>query len=68
MGAAALRELRRALPRLWRVLRAASFDDAYERYCAHQRTHHPRAPLPDRRAFCAEALRRKWSGGVNRCC
>jgi uncharacterized short protein YbdD (DUF466 family) len=52
---------------LWQGLRTASGDDAYERYCAHQRRHHPGAPLMSRRAFCAEATRRKW-GGVTRCC
>jgi uncharacterized short protein YbdD (DUF466 family) len=52
---------------LWRSLRALSGDDAYERYRAHHAAHHPAEPLMSRRAFCAEAMRRKWSG-VSRCC
>jgi uncharacterized short protein YbdD (DUF466 family) len=53
--------------RAWRWLRTLAGDDAYERYCAHQRTCHPAAPVPDRRAFYLEQQRQKWSG-VNRCC
>ena len=51
----------------WRLLRALSGDDAYERYRA-QRLACPGdgAPL-SRRAFYEESQRRKWSG-VSRCC
>jgi len=52
---------------LWRALRAATGDDAYERYRAHHAVYHPQEPALTRRAFCAEAQRRKWSG-INRCC
>jgi len=55
------------LARLWAVLRAASGDDAYERYRAHHAVHHAHEPALTRRAFCDEAQRRKWSG-VSRCC
>jgi|HubBroStandDraft_3_1064219.scaffolds.fasta_scaffold65584_2 uncharacterized short protein YbdD (DUF466 family) len=61
-----MKGLRARAAALWRALRAVSGDDAYERYCAHHAAHHGGAPL-SRRAFCAEELRRKWSG-VSRCC
>jgi uncharacterized short protein YbdD (DUF466 family) len=59
--------LRAGAATLWRALRAASGDDAYERYCAHHDAHHASEPLMSRHAFCAEALRRRWDG-VSRCC
>ena len=52
---------------LWRVLRALSGDDAYERYRAHHAARHAGEPLMSRREFCADVERRRW-GGVNRCC
>ena len=52
---------------LWDGLRTATGDDAYERYCEHQRLRHPCEPLMSRREFSAEATGRKW-GGVSRCC
>ncbi|HET8698404.1 MAG TPA: YbdD/YjiX family protein [Gammaproteobacteria bacterium] len=55
-----------ALRKLWRNLRTATGDDAYERYLAHWRAHHRGEPL-DRRAFFREEQRRKWEG-VRRCC
>jgi len=57
----------RSLYTVWHFIREVSGDDAYERYCAHQRLRHPRAPLMSRREFSAEATVRKWSG-VSRCC
>jgi uncharacterized short protein YbdD (DUF466 family) len=42
-------------------------DDAYERYCAHQRSAHPDRPLLERRAFYLQQQQEKWSG-VKRCC
>jgi uncharacterized short protein YbdD (DUF466 family) len=57
----------RCLRALWRALRAASGDDAYERYRAHHAATHAGEPCMSRREFCADAERRKWSG-VNRCC
>jgi uncharacterized short protein YbdD (DUF466 family) len=52
---------------LWRVLRALSGDDAYERYRAHHAARHAGEPPMSRREFCADVERRRWSG-VNRCC
>lgn len=62
-----MRRLRRQFGRAWAALRRASGDDAYERYLAHQRRHHPGSAPLSARAFYVEALRRKWSG-VSRCC
>jgi uncharacterized short protein YbdD (DUF466 family) len=51
----------------WRTLRALLGDDAYERYLAHVRNHHPdRVPLA-REAFYSAELERRWSQ-VSRCC
>jgi uncharacterized short protein YbdD (DUF466 family) len=61
------REVRAWSAALWRGLRTLSGDDAYERYRAHHAAHHPREPLLSRRAFCAQATQRRWSG-VSRCC
>ena len=57
----------RALQRVWQWLRTLAGDDAYERYCEHQRAVHGATPALDRRAFYLERQRQKWSG-VNRCC
>jgi uncharacterized short protein YbdD (DUF466 family) len=51
----------------WRLLRALSGDDAYERYRARQRACHAAETPLTRRAFYEESQRRKWSG-VSRCC
>jgi len=48
-------------------LRAASGDDAYERYRAHQAARHAGEPPLSRRAFYEDTQRRKWNG-VSRCC
>lgn len=55
------------LQALWRWLRAATGDDAYERYIEHRSRKHPGEPLMTRSAFYDDAQRRKWSG-VSRCC
>jgi uncharacterized short protein YbdD (DUF466 family) len=55
------------LQRAWAWLRRLSGDDAYERYRAHLALEHPGAPPMNRREFCADEERRKWSG-VSRCC
>jgi uncharacterized short protein YbdD (DUF466 family) len=55
------------LQRAWGWLRRISGDDAYERYRAHQALVHPDTPAMNRREFCADEERRKWSG-VSRCC
>jgi len=52
---------------VWRWLRAATGDDAYERYVEHRAAEHPGEPLLTRAAFYEERQRRKWSG-VSRCC
>ena len=51
----------------WRALRTLAGDDAYERYCEHQRRHHAGQPTLDRRGFYLQRQQQKWSG-VNRCC
>jgi uncharacterized short protein YbdD (DUF466 family) len=56
-----------SLKRLWRFIREASGDDAYERYLAHHRAHHrEREPLT-RRDYFRFQQERKWSK-VSRCC
>lgn len=51
-----------------RLLRAASGDDAYERYLTHHALAHGHdGPAMSRRAFYAEKEKAKWSG-VSRCC
>lgn len=62
-----MRALFLAWRRLWSGLRAVTGDDAYERYLAHCRERHPGAPAPDRAAFYAAELERRWQQ-VNRCC
>jgi uncharacterized short protein YbdD (DUF466 family) len=56
-----------ALSALWRGLRAATGDDAYERYVEHHAAEHPGEPLLSRRAFFEADQKRKWSR-INRCC
>jgi uncharacterized short protein YbdD (DUF466 family) len=51
----------------WRWVRAATGDDAYERYLEHRSKKHPAEPLLSRKDFYEETQRRKWSG-VSRCC
>ena len=59
--------LARWLGRAWQALRAATGDDAYERYLEHHAAAHPaEAPLSPR-AFFAEEQERRWNG-VRRCC
>lgn len=53
---------------IWRGLRAISGDDAYERYLQHRQALHPGEPPIDRRAFYLDNERRRWDGGVQRCC
>ncbi len=40
----------------------------YARYLAHQRSHHPDAPVMNEREFVRCELERKYSGGGARCC
>ena len=61
--------MRRALRKVWALLREVTGDDAYERYLAHWRAAHADGTmLPlDRSSFYREEQRRKWDG-VRRCC
>lgn len=53
---------------LWRALRTATGDDAYECYLEHFRAQHAAAETPlSRREFSARETERKWNG-VRRCC
>ncbi len=40
----------------------------YERYLAHAAVRHPDAPVLSRRAFCAQAIERKYGKSGPRCC
>lgn len=51
----------------WSFVRRIATDDAYERYLAHHREHHPDSVPLDRRAFYLKEQQRKWTG-VQRCC
>ena len=62
-----MKRLRGYLMRAWGALRAATGDDAYERYLVHQCARHPHEAPLGRRDFYADLQRRKWSG-VSRCC
>jgi uncharacterized short protein YbdD (DUF466 family) len=52
---------------LWRYLRQASGDDAYERYIAHQLIAHPGQPVLTRTQFFRKRQDEKWSK-IKRCC
>jgi uncharacterized short protein YbdD (DUF466 family) len=52
---------------VWRWLRAATGDDAYERYVEHCANKHPGRPVMTRAEFHEDVQRRKWDG-VSRCC
>jgi len=52
----------------WAALRNLSGDDAYERYLAHLKRHHPEAKPLSRRNFYLSEQQRRWNGGPNRCC
>jgi uncharacterized short protein YbdD (DUF466 family) len=54
--------------RLWRALRTLCGDDAYERYVAHLRKHHPDLPPPSAADFYVLEQERRWNGGPDRCC
>lgn len=56
-----------ALGSLWRGLRTATGDDAYERYLSHHAARHPDTPPLSRRAFYDAEQKRQWSR-INRCC
>ena len=54
--------------RTWSIVRALSGDDAYERYVAHCRKHHPEAPTLDRRAFYLREQERRYRDSPGGCC
>jgi uncharacterized short protein YbdD (DUF466 family) len=62
-----MKQLQNSLRQIWRWLREVSGDDAYERYLAHHRAHHPGSMPLERRAFFLHEQERKWKG-VTRCC
>jgi uncharacterized short protein YbdD (DUF466 family) len=63
-----LRSIGRAAAAAVRLVRAASGDDAYERYLTHHAlAHGHEGPPLSRRAFYEEREEAKWSG-VSRCC
>lgn len=58
-----------SIKRYWRLLRAVTGDDAYERYLAHWKNCHARegsAPM-SRKAFYEAEVQRRWNG-IKRCC
>ncbi len=60
-------KLKERVIRLWRGIRTATGDDAYDRYLAHHSLEHAGATPLTRRAYYDEYQRQKWSG-INRCC
>ena len=54
--------------RTWRLVRALSGDDAYERYLEHCRAHHPDGATLDRRQFYLYEQERRYSDGPTGCC
>lgn len=60
-------KLTRSLGSLWRGIRQASGDDAYERYLQHHALEHAGTPPMSRRAYYEQYQEQKWSR-VNRCC
>jgi uncharacterized short protein YbdD (DUF466 family) len=59
--------IKTVMEQLWRGLRTATGDDAYERYLAHHAVEHAGNTPLSRRAYYDEYQRQKWSG-INRCC
>ena len=57
----------RRAKQFWGVVREMVGDDAYERYCAHHRSHHAHGELLDRQAFYLKNQQEKWNG-IKRCC
>ena len=52
---------------VWCTIRTLAGDDAYEKYCAHHRVHHPDDPPLSRREFYVRNQQEKWNG-IKRCC
>ncbi len=59
--------LRSLIASVWRGVRTATGDDAYERYLTHHALEHAGTAPLSRRAYYDEYQRQKWSG-INRCC
>ena len=59
--------MKRRVMELWRMLRALTTDDAYDRYLAHHAQAHADAAPLSRREFYVGEQQRKWTG-VSRCC
>ena len=53
--------------RIWSAVRELSGDDAYERYCAHQASHHANQCVLTRKEFFQQQQEQKWTG-IKRCC
>ena len=59
--------MKRRVMELWRMLRALTTDDAYERYLVHHAQAHDAEMPMSRREFYVGQQQRKWTG-VSRCC
>ncbi len=59
--------IRESCRQAWKLVRALSGDDAYERYLEHFNRRHPGAIPLDRGAFYRADLERRWKS-ANRCC
>ena len=66
MGAR-LKRLNIGLTRTWSAVRELSGDDAYERYCVHQASHHASQPVLSRKELSQQQQEQKWAG-IQRCC
>ncbi len=55
------------LKRIVHLLREATGQNAYERYCEHLRTHHPDRPAPSASEFYRARQNDQYSR-PNRCC
>jgi len=51
-----------------RYLRELTGDAEFARHCARIRANHPDRPLPTRRAYELERLRRREERPLDRCC
>jgi uncharacterized short protein YbdD (DUF466 family) len=57
----------RLVQTVWRFLRQASGDDAYERYREHMLAAHPGQPAMTRSAYYRFRMEQKWNR-ITRCC
>ena len=57
----------RRVKAIWRWIREATGDDAYERYLIHHTRAHPGLTPLSQREFVRREQERKWNG-INRCC